>query len=215
MKRRNCFEHQCSIQYYTGLVNLLQPLMHLVERDQPPYDYLRGLIIHHAKQGLALLRQYQQMFTFIYQSPLQLFCVVHICDALVRYGAPDESRPDIVRFCIECLQAAEASYPLAGPLQKMFSLAMTEYGMPISDDFERLNVHLSQYGPEEMLEAVTRLTYRVPISQLLPSMRPTLAEEFVRQRQQLEDEQSDQSRSSQEARKKRNGRIQIGSLLNM
>lgn len=155
------------------------------------------------------------MFSFIYQSPLQLFCIVHICDALVRYSNRDEPTSDIVSFCIESLQAAKSSYPIAGPLQKMFCLALAEYGTPVPDDFERLIAPSSQCGPEEMLEAVTRLSYRIPISQLLPNMRPTLAEDFVHKRHQLEGDQSNKSQSSENAREISNSRMQIDSLLNI
>lgn len=165
-------------------------------------------------QGLALLRQYEQMFTFVYQSPFQLLCIVHICEALVRYSDEEEKISDTVSFCLESLQTAKASYPIAGPLQKMFCLGLAEYGVPISDELENLIAPLSQYGPEEILEAITRLSYRIPISQLQPNMHRTLAEDFVRKRRQLGDGHPHTSELSEDAWEKGSRRIQVESLLN-
>lgn len=134
---------------------------------------------------MDLMLQYQRMYTAVYQSPLQLFVVVHICDALVRLDGGNESTSEVTRFCLETLQDARISYALAGPLQRMFCLALEEYGVPLSDDMKQLAESFSQYGPEEMLEACTRITYRQPSSQL--HLTSEIAREFSYTRTHMPD----------------------------
>lgn len=206
-------EQHGSIQYHTALVNLFQPLLHLNEHHQSSHDCLRNLVIHHSRQALVYLSRYKKMYTFVYQSPLQLFCIVHICDALVRYSPTDDMTSDIVRFCLESLQEAKTSYHIAGHLQKMFRLALARLRTPFPDDLEKLMGSSSRYGPEELLEAVARISYRPPIEQLLPNMEPKLGQDFVREWQKRADEQLI-ARPHLEPKEDNNKRIEINSLLN-
>ncbi len=144
------------------------------------YEYLRDRIIEHAHQGLDLLKQYRLNFTSHFQSPLQLFCNVHVCDAFVKYGRHDLNSADTIRFCLESLQQAKVGYPIAGPLQKMFCLSMAEYDVPVPDDLVELVGHTSEYDPEDFLDACTRTTYKQPISQIIPNLHYDLGDEFVR-----------------------------------
>lgn len=162
------------------MVNMLQPILEL-DQTHESYDHLQNLIITNARQGLVLLVQYQKTYGYAYQSPLQLFCTVHICDALVRHDGSNTSTEDVVRFCLECLEEAKFGYSVAGPLQQMFRLAVGELNVPVPDDLEKLIGPSSQYGPEEMLNACTRITYRPPMSQILSNMEPRLGQGFVRE----------------------------------
>lgn len=192
------------------MINILLPLLEVNDaRD----EFILGLAIQHAKRGVELLLQYHRIYTAVYQTPLQLFVVVHLCDALVRYDRDSESTSEVIRFCLETLQDARVSYALAGPLQKMFYLAIQEYGIPLSDDISHLTEPLSQYGPEELLEACTRISYKQPVTQLLPNMGPEIAQEFTHIRQHMPDGLVPEAEADHRKTGKQM-RMQITSLLN-
>lgn len=192
------------------MINLLRPLAEVAESGN---GYIFGLLLQHARCGADLLLRYSRMYTAIYQSPLQLFMVTHICDALVRFDRGNESSPEVIRFCLETLQDARISYVVAGPLQRMFWLAVAEYGIVLSDDLEELANSFSHYGPEEMLEACTRITYQQPSSQILSNLASGIARDFSHIRMHMADEgglEADDDRG----RPEKQVRMQIGSLLN-
>lgn len=200
-----------SVQYQTALVHLLQPLLHLDHADGS-YDHLRTLVIRQASEGFALITQHRNLYTSLYQSPLQLFCMVHICDALVRYHSESPSIPETIQFCFESLQEAKVSYPIAGPLQQMFRLSLAEYNVPVPDHLKSLIGDSSQYGPEDFLNTCTRATYRQPIKQLLSNLDPALGIEFVQELQRMDQEgfrasqEYQASRASQESQQSQQSR---------
>lgn len=130
--------YTCSIQYHAAIVQLLQPLLHLGHLDQESYRHLLWFVVNHAKIGIELLMQYTTIFTNFYLSPIQLFCLVNLADALVRYGDFDDATVRTVEFCFTSLEEAKIGYPLAGALQKMFRQSLTEYRIPVSDELERM-----------------------------------------------------------------------------
>lgn len=207
-----------SVQYHTALVHLLHPLLYL-ENTQSSYEYLKDLLIRQARDGFALIVQHQHLYTFMYQSPLQLPCFVHLCDVLVQYDRQNPATPDIIRFCFESLEEAKASYSIAGPLQQMFRLSLAEYNVPVPSDLHRLIGHASRYGPEDFLNTCTRASYRQPINQLLPNLDPALGMEFVQESQRIEEDgfmssqrSQDSSQSQSESRKQ--SLMRIESVLN-
>ena len=133
----------------------------------------------HAREGLALLIRYRQRYGAAYQTPIQLFCTVHICDAIVSHDRDASSCQETIRFCIESLAEAKASYPLATPLQKMFATSLNDLNIALPDDLAKLVGPPSTYQIDGLLSACTRMTYRAPIAQILPSLKPSLAQDFV------------------------------------
>ncbi len=192
------------------MINLFQPLL---EAGGVQEDFVLGVMIQHARRGVDLLIRYQQLYTGVYQSPLQLFVVVHICDALVHYDSANESTPDVIRFCLETLQDARVSYAVAGPLQKMFCLAIEEYGLLLPDGMMDLAESLSQFGPEEMLEACTRISYRQPTSQIQLNLKSGIAHDFAHTRTHLPDGNPPEAEGDTASSGKQI-RMQIKSLLN-
>ena len=197
-----------------ALVHLLRPLLHLDQIYGESYERLRDIVVGNAKRGLELQHQYYRLYSSHYLPPFQLFCLVHLCDTVVRYDAPDaETRNECIYFCFTFLEQAKVGYPVAGALQKMFRLALSEYEIPVSDDMERHLGASVRLGREELLESCTRSSYHQPIAQISPSMEPNLAQEFIDGYQRhFEGRTSDQS-SSTEARGKQR-RVDIGTLLN-
>lgn len=130
-------------------------------------------------RGLDLLKLYRLYFTYQYQSPLQLFSTVHICDSSIRFDRENPSIADTIRFCLESLQEAKVGYSIAGPLQQMFCLSMAEYQIPVPDDLVEAIHASSECEPEHLLDACTRPTYKQPLKQILPNLDKNLGVEFV------------------------------------
>ncbi len=203
-----------SIQYHVALLQLFQPLLHLDKYYKASHDYLQGLVVKHGKAALVLLVQYRDAYSFRYLSPVLLFCIVHVCDALVRYDAQGAAATETARFCLESLEEAKVGYPLAGPLQKMFRLALDDYSISIPDGLERLCGPPSRYGPEELLNACTRPSYQQPILQMLPNLDPGLAQDFMDDWEKLCEERPKQDRPEGLSGQDRQDSMQITSLLN-
>lgn len=199
-------------------MQLLQPLLHLDHLDQESYRHLLCFVVDRAKIGIELLIQYTSIFSNFYLSPLQLFCLVNLSDALVRYGDLGDATLRTVEFCLSSLEEAKIGYPLAGALQKMFRQSLTEYKIPVSDELERMIGASLRLGPEELLDACTRPTYRQPFAQIIPMMEADAAQGFMDRWQHIAEgraaglplEGSPGSESSGKGK-----RIEIGSLLNV
>ena len=207
-----------SLQYHTAIIQLLEPLLHLDHFYRESYEQLVWLVIDHAKTGVELLRQYQNAYSNFYLSPLQLFNMVHLCDAVVRYTGQSDLTPITVEFCLTSLEEAKIGYPVAGPLQKMFSLSLSEYGIPVPNELERMIGTSAHIGPEELLDACTRSTYKQPITQILPNMETELGQNFVNGWQRMAKgrlEETERRERSDSGSDGRGDRLAIGSLLNM
>lgn len=145
--------------------------------------------MQHAKLGVELLLRYQRIYSTHFVTPLQLFCLVHLCDALIHYDGAGGTTGQAIRFCLSSLEEAKTGYPVAGPLQKMFRDALKEYQIPFSWEHERMMSSTLRLGPEELMKVCTRPTYRQPFSQLLPNMEQDLSQQFVKECQSFGDRQ--------------------------
>ena len=206
----------CSIQYHTAITQLLQPLLHVDIRYQESHEQLVDLIVKHAEIGVELLTQYKSMYTNFYLSPLQLFCLVHLCDAVVRYDGHGNTTPRTVAFCLTSLEEAKVGYKVAGPLQRMFRLSLTDYGIPVADELERMISVSARIGPEELVDVCTRPTYRQPLAQVTPRMEPDLGPDFMNGWQHLAESRSTEYLLGEEPHSgsARGKRVDIDSLLN-
>lgn len=206
------------VEYYTALIQLLQPLLQLDHFYQESYEQLVQVVVHHAKMGVELLIRYKNIYTNFYLSPLQLFCMVHLCDAVVRYDGHGETTPRTVKFCLTSLEEAKVGYPLAGSLQQMFRLSLGDYGIPVPNGVERMIGKSARMGPEELLDACTRSTYKQPFSQILPNMEADLGQNFVNGWQGIAEGRLAESSFGERSRSGPLGgkeRLAIGSLLNL
>ena len=203
----------CSIQYHTAIIQLLQPLLHLDHCDPESYKQLLWVVVNNAKTGMELLTQYKSIYSNCYLSPLQLFCLVHLSDALVRYDGHGDATPRTVEFCLTSLEEAKAGYPVAGPLQKMFRVSLTEYRIHVSDELERMIRVPARMAPEELLDACTRPTYKQPIAQITHNMEADLGQGFMDGLQRLAEVPLEESPGSGSNSKGK--RMEIRSLLNI
>lgn len=146
---------------------------------QESYSYLKNLMKKNCIRGLDLLKLYRTHFSYKYQSPLQLFTTVHLCDSSIRFDRDSPSTTDTIRFCLESLQEAKVGYSIAGPLQQMFCNSMAEYQVPIPDDLVEAIHASSECEPENLLDACTRPTYKQPLNQILHNLDQNLGVDFV------------------------------------
>lgn len=133
---------------------------------------------------------------------------------MVGYGSQDVSTIEAARFCLESLEEAKVGYPLAGPLQRMFRLALDDYNVLLPDELERMCGPSSKYGPEELLNACTRPSYQQPIVQLLPNLDKGLAQDFMDEWQKLCEERPQQNRPVEFSGQEKQMSMQITSVLN-
>lgn len=204
-----------SIQYHTAIVQLLQPLLHLDSIHRDAFVQIQSLVVGHAHAGLHLLVQYQKSYSNFYLSPLQLLCLVQICDAVVRYDGLGDTTPQTIHFCMASLEDAKGGYPFAGPLQKMFRLSLTEYNLPVPNEVERLMGAAASLGPDELLNACTRSTYRQPITLILPNVESGVAQDFTTAWQGSTTQHGCGKGGTRERSESGKGkRVEIGSMLN-
>lgn len=168
-----------SIQYYTALVHLFQPLLSLAQTPRASHEAINDLLFKYAREGLALLIQYRKAYGTFHQSPLQLFCMIHICDAIVSHDGHGGDTLDTIRFCIESLEDAKFGYPVAGPLQRMFANRLIECNISLPNDLENLVGSPHIYQLEDLLNVCARSSYTPPITQLLQNFKPSLAQDFM------------------------------------
>ena len=190
-------------------------MIHLDHYRQASHEFLIQLLLSHAKIGFDLLVQYRNIYSNQYLTPLHLLCMVHLCDGLVRYGSKSIDTSDVVAFCLTSLETAKVGYALAGSLQKMFLIALSDYGVTISNELESQIDAASHIGPEEMLDACTRPSYRQPISQLLLGMDSDMGQEFANGLQEILRRRSPvQDTAKRRPHADSITRMQVGSLLN-
>lgn len=133
------------------------------------------MALQSARLGLQILERYQRVFTNRYQTPLQAFCLVHLCDTLIRQRV---NAQEAVEFCLEMLHEALAGFPFIGPLQAMFCQEAKEYGLALPENLEELMNGRVTYSTEDMLDTCERITYVQPVDMLVERIDPSMAEEF-------------------------------------
>ena len=194
-------------------MNLFKPLLYLEGTKGSTHDAIQRLLVKHAEEGLALLIRYCQAYSATYLHPILLFCLVHICDAIITHDRASQATFQTIRFCIEALEEAKAGYPLAGSLQQMFATAVADCNIQLPPDLQGFIAEPSMYQLDKLLNAVTRPTYQAPISLLLPNLRPGLAQEFMDAWQRASATMDGDSRSEVESTQPQRS-MQISSLLN-
>ena len=143
--------------------------------------------------------------------PLLSFCVVHVCDSLVRFSPQEPPASDTVEFCLEVLQQTSAGFALCGPLQSLFCRTAEECGVQFSDEMRAFIGSFDHYVMDDILDACTRLSYTQPLDQILFRIDSEIANEWPGEwrRQVVAASEQDPRGSSSSGRY-----LQIGNLLN-
>ena len=138
--------------------------------------------MENALRGLELLDTYRRLYTCRYQLPFQSFSLLHMCDLLIRFSPTQPPAVDVVHFCMdvlkECLDGP-GGFNVCGPLQEMFRQSAVECNVPLPDDLLILMGPPSQYSPDNMLDAYTRLSYVQPVERITDHLDPTFAQDLL------------------------------------
>jgi len=167
--------------------------------------------VENATKGLETLDAYRKLYTCRYQLPFQTFCLLQMCDLLIRFSPAQPPAKDVVYFCLEALKESSngrGGFTICGPLQEMFRQSAVECSIPLPKDLYDLMGSSSQYSLDNLLDAYTRVSYVQPVSQITDKLDATFAQDWAEEWQKLME-------TSTSARKRDGGRsMQIMSLLN-
>lgn len=164
------------------MCQLFRPILEIGVLPETTRAHLSDVTIQSALDGLQLLERYRSLYTNRYQNPLLAFCVVHICETLVRAGAVvKREQQRAVRLAFEATHEALTGFAYVGPLQYMFLQTTQEEGVDLPDDVEQLMCERTRYGPEEMLDACERVAFTQPYKILRDQVDRNLGVDFERE----------------------------------
>jgi len=168
-----------SVYFCVALCQLFQPLLQSGRFPAATVEFLRNIIIKTAKEGLDLLHSFGKHYTHRYHTPMQVFCLVHLGDALLQADQVDTEAA--IRFTLSSLDEARQQLAIAGPLAAMFCQRAIESGTKLPDELIQELLRYHRYGMEEKLDTCERVTYAQPIEQLLGRLEPNIAVQFERE----------------------------------
>ena len=143
--------------------------------------------------------------------PLLSFCLLHVCDCLVRFSPQEPPALDTLEFCLEVLQQTSTGFAVCGPLESLFCKTTEECGVQLSDEIRPVIDSLDHYVMDDILEACTRLSYTQPLNHILLRIDPEIAKDWPGEWQRQVVTAFGQSRRGSSS----SGRyMQIGNLLN-
>ncbi|KAL8838753.1 MAG: hypothetical protein Q9170_002002 [Blastenia crenularia] len=160
-------------------IQTLQPMLHTENTDKKSEEYLTQIIVQHAHTAFNLLVQYCDIYTFCHQTPIQLFCTVHVCDALLRYNPNDAAISEVIMFALQSLEEASIGYPIAKILRDSFRQAVFERHLTLPAKVGEQLDQKSPYLPHDIQNAFTRSTYQQPTTQILPALDLSLGKDFA------------------------------------
>ncbi|KAI9750970.1 MAG: hypothetical protein M4579_006230 [Chaenotheca gracillima] len=210
------------IHYHTAIVQLFRPLVPVeadTKGEMRPSP--RALCLESARIGRHLLEQYRNLYTFRLQSRLQVLCMVHICDCLVRFGTRSEAE-DAASFCMRALDESGPSHGVCGPLQELFRHMVVQSGIELAVPATDAASNTTSFTLDEIMDACTRLTYAQPVEQVRRRLSPEFIEKWNEESMQLNsptdvtlaDEQRRRSTASAEMERERERSMGISSILN-
>ena len=156
----------------------VSPLLHCGFFSPDDHAELVRIVVFHARSGVELLAHARRLYSARFFMPLLSFCLVHVCDSLVRFSPQDPPASDTVEFCLEVLQQTRAGFALCGPLQSLFCQTAEGCGVEFSDEMKATMGSFDHYGMDNILDACTRLSYTQPIDQILLRIDPEIAKDW-------------------------------------
>jgi hypothetical protein len=133
-----------------------------------------------ARNGLKLIQETLRDDSCQFFTPQALFCVLHICDFMVRWSPDIEERNWAVTTCMETVSRSHANYKLRGPLLQLFRAEIDPL-VPAHLSMELDNRYgpRDQYSLDDILDATTRLTYVMPTSQVVKWLDPQFQSQWL------------------------------------
>ncbi|KAL9594951.1 MAG: hypothetical protein Q9219_006731 [cf. Caloplaca sp. 3 TL-2023] len=185
------------VQYHVTAVQTLQPMLYTHNTDEKSEKYLIRTILQHAKIAFNILVRYCEIYTFYYQSPIQLFCIIHICDALAQYDSHDSTIPEVIEFALHALEEASVGYPIARIMRDTFRQSVAERHLTLPTQTAQQLNQKSPYLPHDVQNAFTRSTFKQPIAQLLPVLDDSLGRDFAALLEKRQEDELDMGRTEQ------------------
>lgn len=159
-------------------MQLFRPLLHGDFFSGDDQAELRRIVVFHARSGMEPLSHAKRLYSSRYLSPLMMFCLVHLGDAVISYSPQDPPARETLRFCLQTLQQTRAGFALCGPLQCLLTQRAEGCGISIPEDLRELAESFDHYAMDDILDACTRLTYAEPLDQIMRHIHPAIAKEW-------------------------------------
>ncbi|KAI9654185.1 MAG: hypothetical protein M1829_000967 [Trizodia sp. TS-e1964] len=208
------------IHYHTAIVQLLRPIMdppgvHPLNLRNP--EWFQVLALQSAEDGLLLLKQYRLLFNCRHQPQIQMFCLVHLSDLIMRYKP--RKAEEVVHFCLDMLKESRKGFPFCGPLQEMFRHAASDCRVLLPLDLENLMGPLGQYSIDELMEAVVKPSFAQPLNYVASIIAPLTQEQWAQEWHRYIVEPTHHvglgsRKSSRDSDQYMQGQMQISSILN-
>jgi hypothetical protein len=163
---------------------LFLPLLQLESVTQQQREFFRQHILSNATQGLKLYHQLDLSGASRYQPPLLAFCLLHLADAVLRFGSKDQSSLDVALFSIRILETNRQGFPICGPLLQMFRDTVRGLEFQIPEEVESQLGPADQFDVDGILDAATRLSYQQPLHQIQQWIDDAFGEEWDNEWQQ-------------------------------
>ncbi|KAK3171277.1 hypothetical protein OEA41_003361 [Lepraria neglecta] len=200
----------CSVQYHTALVQHFSPLLHCGFFTDSDLAELRQIVVFHARSGVEPLEHSRRLYSSRFSLPLMSFCLIHLCDALVRYSPHLPPASQTARFCLDVLHQTRLGFALCGPLQLLFHRTAQECGVQLPPEMSDNVDSFNHYVVDDILDACTRLSYTQPLDQILHHIDPDIAQDWSG-----EWENQIKSRKGKVRRESSSGRyLQVANILN-
>ena len=198
------------MQYHTALVQHFNPLLHCGFFSDGDLAELRQIVIFHARSGLEPLEHSRRLYSARFSMPLMSFCLVYLCDVLVRHSPLAPPAAEVTKFCLEVLHQTRPGFALCGPLQSLFHQTALEYGVQLPPQMRGTIDSFNHYIVDDILDASTRLSYSQPLDQILHRIDSEIAEHWSG-----EWERQIKSRKGKVRRQSSSGRyLQVANILN-
>ena len=144
-------------------------------------DRIHNITVQSAKDGLNLYKRYRSLYSNRHQPHFLAFCLVHLADAMVRYGEKDFDN-GVINFCLETLAEAASGFEFVGILQVMFCETVLDYGFALPPQAILSELmggrYWNSFSREDKLDCCERLTYAQPVDLLTERLDPNLASDF-------------------------------------
>lgn len=175
MKLIWCF---LSIVYSVSICQLFNPFLEFKGLSSTGKTHVREIIVESAIEGIKLYRRYCDRFSNRYQAPLQAYCLVHVCDVLLRHDRANSDHA--IRFCLQNLGVALPGFPVVGPLQAMFCESVLSSGHELPKNVDEMmgGRTWQSYTREDRLGCSERLTYAQPVDLLAEAIDVDFGETF-------------------------------------
>ena len=145
---------------------------------------MQDIVFMHAQRSLHLLEDHQGLqCPWRYQDTLQMFSVLHFCDALARFYPHNPNNnakngAQAVQFGLDVL--TNSTFPVARTLQALLHRTAVECSLQLAGKANEVDgvSPPPRYNLNDMIDACTRPTYTQPIMEIHSKIIPSFPEDW-------------------------------------